>query len=830
MNKLEPTSLPSDSIQDERQLKRVRRLFQSFLALTIFAFLVSLVLGYITNGTINWIGSSTTRGLLGIGIVSFGLAQGYIPHRILSVTWQMILACGIVIGGMWWVSLTFTSQTEELGRISTLITAIIGFVLITQVIPNRHLPATIGFLALGTLILTIVDLYWSAPRSLLNETTRGAAYLVVIVAVIAMVSILLRDFQDYSLRAKLIGTTLFLTLVIVGVTTYAVGLVIRQTVVTQAEERLHILTQTQALALGELLARQINTLQTLSFNAAIQTAAAEQNDTYTGSSEDIQAAILDIDFRWLRSRDNAPLLQHYMNNLLTSELLKYTNIFPENAEVFFTDRYGALVATTHRTSDFYQADETWWVEAYNDGFGGVFVNTPEIDPSTRALGLAVAVPIFNQPERGQAKEVVGIMRTTYRLDALVEFLSQVDVGENNRLDLYFADGTLLRVVDGEVELGVAPISPQESEELFPLTESVVTRDYAGVQSLVTRYPVSTLTGELFVDDLGWYMVSSQAEAEAFAPVTAQQRTNILLGVVAIIIGGVAAAFVAQILTAPIVRLTEAATRVTEGDLKTRVLVRGRDEIGVLSHSFNLMTDQLLDAITHLEQRVTDRTRSLNISTEVGRRLSTILDSQQLVAETVQQIRDGFNYYHAQLYLLDESGKQLLMVGGTGKAGQEMLAREHKIALEQGLVGRAAATNLPIIVPDVSQVEGWLANPLLPETKAEIAVPIAIGEEVVGVLDVQHNVVGGLQQQDADLLLSIANQVAIALQNARLLTEAKQNADRIAQMTSIKEKIQSTTTIEDALQVAVRELGRLTGVPRAAVRLKSNGHQEDVPSQ
>jgi len=829
MNKLEPTSLPSDSVHDERQLKRVRRLFQSFLALTVFTYLVSAFLGYLNSGIINLAGSGATRAILGIGILSFVLAQGYIPHRFLSATWQMILACGIVIGGMWWVSLTFINQVDELGRISTLITAIIGFVLITQAVPYRYIPTLLGFLALGTLILTIADLYWAVQRPLLNETARGAAYLVVVVAIIAMVSILLRDFQDYSLRAKLIGTTLLLTLIIVAVTTYTVGIVIRQTVVEQAEERLHVLTQTQALALGELLARQINTLQTLSFNVTIQTAAAGQNETYTGSGDDIQATLLETDFLWFRSVDNAPLLQQYMNNPLASELRKYTNTFPENAEVFFTDRYGGLVATTHRTSGFYQADETWWNEAYNSGFGDVFVNTPEYD-QRGILGLAVAVPIFSQPEQGQAKEVVGIMRTTYRLDALVEFLSQVDVGENNRLDLYFADGTLLQVVDGEVVLGVAPISPQESEELFPSTESVVTMDYAGVQSLVTRYPVSTLTGELFVDDLGWYMVSSQAEAEAFAPVTAQQRTNILLGVVAVMIGGVAAAAVAQILTAPIVRLTEAAARVTEGDLQTRVLVRGNDEIGVLSRSFNLMTDQLLDAITHLERRVADRTRSLSISTEVGRRLSTILDRQQLVDETVQQIREGFNYYHAQLYLLDESGKQLLMVGGTGKAGQEMLAREHKIALEQGLVGRAAATNLPIIVPDVSRVEGWLPNPLLPETKAEIAIPIAIGEKVVGVLDVQHNVVGGLQQQDADLLLSIANQVAIALQNARLLAEAKQNADRIAQITAIKEKIQSTTTIEDALQVTVRELGRLTGVPRATVRLKSNGHQEDAPSQ
>lgn len=119
----------------------------------------------------------------------------------------------------------------------------------------------------------------------------------------------------------------------------------------------------------------------------------------------------------------------------------------------------------------------------------------------------------------------------------------------------------------------------------------------------------------------------------------------------------------------------------------------------------------------------------------------------------------------------------------------------------------------------------MANPLLPETKAEVAVPIAIGEEVIGVLDIQHNVVNGLQQQDADLLLSIANQVAIALQNARLLQDAHQRVERLAQVTQVKAQIQNETTIEGALQVAVRESGRLTGAPQTTVRLQSNGHRE-----
>jgi GAF domain-containing protein len=126
----------------------------------------------------------------------------------------------------------------------------------------------------------------------------------------------------------------------------------------------------------------------------------------------------------------------------------------------------------------------------------------------------------------------------------------------------------------------------------------------------------------------------------------------------------------------------------------------------------------------------------------------------------------------------------------------------------------------VLVADVAQAEGWLPNPLLPETEAEIAIPLALGEQVLGVLDVQHHIKNGLQQEDADLLLSIANQVAIALQNARQYAEAHARAEQVAYMNTITQKIQATTSVESALQVAVREVGRATGAKEATIKLKT----------
>jgi hypothetical protein len=102
----------------------------------------------------------------------------------------------------------------------------------------------------------------------------------------------------------------------------------------------------------------------------------------------------------------------------------------------------------------------------------------------------------------------------------------------------------------------------------------------------------------------------------------------------------------------------------------------------------------------------------------------------------------------------------------------MLAQFHKIAKGRGLVGRAAEANEPILVSDTANNSDWLPNVLLPETKSEVAIPISIGDEVLGVLDVQHNIVDGLKREDIDALQSISNQVAVAVQNARSYTEVQ----------------------------------------------------------
>jgi len=328
---------------------------------------------------------------------------------------------------------------------------------------------------------------------------------------------------------------------------------------------------------------------------------------------------------------------------------------------------------------------------------------------------------------------------------------------------------------------------------------------------------------------GWGVITQQNKEVANYPV----RMNLLTSV-GIMLGGalllfVVAYFLLRYALRPVGELTEAVSAMTTGDMNREVPVTSEDEIGQLARAFNKMNAQIRDNITSLEDRVAERTRALTLSAEVSRQLSTILELDQLTQEVVDQLKQAFNYYHVHIYLFDEKQENLVMVGGSGEAGRIMQSRGHKIQAGKGLVGRAASTNAPVLVGDTTQDPGWLPNPLLPETRSELAVPIAIGNRVQGVLAVQQNVANGLTQADVDLIQAIAGQVAVAVQNARAYEQVQKQARREAMVSAINQRVQRAVTIDEVLQVAGSELGRGLSVKRASVEVWPDDESSDRKS-
>ncbi len=180
------------------------------------------------------------------------------------------------------------------------------------------------------------------------------------------------------------------------------------------------------------------------------------------------------------------------------------------------------------------------------------------------------------------------------------------------------------------------------------------------------------------------------------------------------------------------------------------------------------------ALEMAESIAASRARNLFLAADVARRLSQLRDLSDMLTETVELIRASFGLYYVQIYLSNPNQTALILKAGTGEVGAELLRRGHRLALApNSLNGRAAFERRPVIVSDTEESAAFLPNPLLPKTRSEMAIPLISGERVLGVLDMQSDQVGLLNEGNSPVFEALAGQLAIAVQNAHLLTQAQE---------------------------------------------------------
>jgi GAF domain-containing protein/HAMP domain-containing protein len=268
------------------------------------------------------------------------------------------------------------------------------------------------------------------------------------------------------------------------------------------------------------------------------------------------------------------------------------------------------------------------------------------------------------------------------------------------------------------------------------------------------------------------VVSSEIETEL--------RNQLILSSIVVVVAGVVISFfLSNSISSPLREIVNLFSLVEKGDLSLRANVRATDEIGELAVYFNRMLSRLEELQQNLEKRVDDRTEQLRASNEVGRMASTILDPDVVIAKVVNLITQTFDYYYAAIFLVNSTGRWAELKDASGSAGEILKARRHRLQIgSKSLVGAAISTREPQVALDVGTSAVRFNNPLLPNTRSEIAIPLMMGERVIGALDVQSVREADFKPDNIATLQNMANQVTVAIENARIFKEMDQALEEL----------------------------------------------------
>ncbi len=195
-----------------------------------------------------------------------------------------------------------------------------------------------------------------------------------------------------------------------------------------------------------------------------------------------------------------------------------------------------------------------------------------------------------------------------------------------------------------------------------------------------------------------------------------------------------------------------------------------------------LVEQLKNLTTSLKRQTERRFVQLQTASQVAQEANSIHDIKQLLEHIVHLISERFGFYHVGIFMNDRLGQFTVLQAANSEGGRHMLARNHKLRIgEVGIVGYVAAKGEPRIALDVGEDAVYFDNPDLPETRSEMALPIKIAGQVIGVLDIQSKDPGAFDEDDVTVLQTIADSLESAIENARLLSELQSNLEEIRRL-------------------------------------------------
>ena len=390
-----------------------------------------------------------------------------------------------------------------------------------------------------------------------------------------------------------------------------------------------------------------------------------------------------------------------------------------------------------------------------------------------------------RPVIGYGNQVLGVIAGRANSTDLYKILvDPIGLGTTGVSYLVNPDGYYLSARRGNIfnELEITPRSQYVS--IFPgIAQSMSLRTNS--KGVYRNYQSKQVAGVYhWLPNLGIVLAAEQDLAEVSESIRVSLFVSLGIALGAVLIALTISLLIIRSITRPLVGLVETASDIAAGNLDRDAPILADDEIGSLARAFNTMTTQLRDLIGHLEQRVGERTHALQIanedlsrrarqleaSSEVGRKITSILDIDDLLAEVVTLIRDKFNYFHVRVYLLE--GDELVLKSSTPVEYPQV----ERVSIQvTSLSSEAIKSNQAIVANDISHEPRYMKEPITPIIHSELVVPLRVADQTIGILDVVSVELNTFTAEDVLVIQNLGDQIAIAIDNAYLYKRSRELA-------------------------------------------------------
>lgn len=751
-----------------------RTAFRIAVVMLIAALVTDVYVFYLSrqhNSFLGSIGSYVLLAFSGVSIVSALLSRYGLPRWgmrllilallvVMPITSMLVAGAGVVLGLAAIIVPTATAALT-LGPRQTRWTIMASFI--------------------SGVFTLLVDLYWPINRIDLPLVFQRIFLPLLALAVIAICGLVVAlRFPKYTLRTKLLIAFVGVALVPLGLLAYLNNLSAQTTLTAAANRSLATAATQTASALDAFFLEASSVVRTEARHTVLREYLSLPPEQRTSSDAEQQ-----------------------LQALLTIFVQKGTPPEVHLLSYMLVDRTGRVVGATS-PEDLGQDKSSY------DYFTVAFaLAQPYISPLDFSASAVKGSMFFSYAVRDFSSEPIGVLVAQYDSEVL-----QLVVAAKNNLAgpqsyAMLLDENHLRLAHGMhpelVYRSVVPLARSRLEALWTANrlpvppEKVLSTNLPNLEQQLTLADtragdappytftdVNTATG--VADQVAivkmktrpWSVLFAQPQRVFLASAAEQSRNTVLLGVLITGLVALTAIGMSQYLTGPITRLTSLASKVGAGDLTAQAKVESDDEIGQLADTFNGMTARLQQTLRGLEERVAERTAQLQAAAEISRAASAMRDLNQLLRLALELIRERFGFYHASIFLMDEAGEFAVLRESTGEVGAQLRAKGHRLSVgSHSLVGWVTQNRRPRVALDVADDPFHFRNPLLPDTRSELCIPLIAGDQLLGVLDVQSTEINAFTENMVQVLQTLADQLSIAIQNADLFQRTQTSLQEVS---------------------------------------------------